>query len=130
VLRRLLIVLGVAAMSACATTAARPAASGGGDRFETEQNRYRLGQAPDWLDASRVVSHDPFLREDGADNQIHILRSTLGGKRRVCLTCGLEGPHQVPVVKPGARWILFHSTGGISSGLRAFSICPPASTTC
>ena len=93
-LRRLLIVLGVAAVSAGAMPAAAGAVPRGGDRFETEQNRYLLGQAPDWLDARRVVFHDPFLRDDGADNQIHIHRSTLGGKRRVCLTCGLEGPHR------------------------------------
>ena len=54
-LRRLLIVLGVAAVSACATTAASAAASGGGHRFETEQNRYLLGQAPDWLDARNEI---------------------------------------------------------------------------
>ena len=113
-LRRLLIVLGVAAVSAGATTAAAGTVPRAGDRFETEQNRYLLGQAPDWLDARRVVFHDPFLRDDDADNQIHIHRSTLGGKRRVCLTCGLEGPHQVPVVQSRGKWILFHSWNGHS----------------
>ena len=79
-LRRLLMVLGVAAVSAGATPAAPAAASRGGDGFETEQNRYLLGQAPDWLDARRVVFHDPFLRDDDGDGQIHIHRSSLGGK--------------------------------------------------
>ncbi|HYN50596.1 MAG TPA: hypothetical protein VES62_06695 [Thermoleophilaceae bacterium] len=84
----------------------------GGDSFAIERNGYLLGQAPDWLDERNVVFHDPFLRDDGSDGQIHIHRSTLDGKKRKCLTCGLEGPNQVPVVQPNGKWILFHSWNG------------------
>ena len=30
----------------------------------------------------------------------------------MCLTCGLDGPNQVPVARPGGDWILFHSWNG------------------
>lgn len=109
-------VLGVIAVVVASAAAASPAAAApqGGGRFVIERNPYLVGQAPDWLDARNVVFHDPFLRDDGSDDQIHIHRSTLGGKKRRCLTCGLDGPNQVPVVQPGGKWILFHSWNGHS----------------
>jgi hypothetical protein len=86
----------------------------GGDSFAIERNGYLLGQAPDWLDERNVVFHDPFLRDDGSDGQIHIHRSTLDGKKRKCLTCGLEGSRprlgstQIGArIRPGA----FHNRG-------------------
>jgi hypothetical protein len=103
-----LAVAGVGALAA--TAAALPRA---GETFAVERNGYLVGQAPDWLDAGHVVFfHDPFLRDDGSDGQIQIHRATLRGKRRTCLTCGLDGPNQVPVIQPGGRWILFHSWNG------------------
>ena len=94
--------------------AAPPVAAAPRDSFAIERNSYLLGQAPDWLDARNVVFHDPFLRDDGSDGQIHIHRSTLDGRKRKCLTCGLEGPNQVLVVQPNGKWILFHSWNGHS----------------
>lgn len=43
---------------------------------------------------------------------MQIFRSTLRGTARACLTCGLAGPNQVPVVQPRGKWILFHSWNG------------------
>src|SRR5262249_47705425 len=68
-----------------------------------------LGQAADWLDDTHVVWQDPTNRDEDGDGQIQIHRSTLDGAEKVCLTCGLEGPNQVPVAQPHGRWILFHS---------------------
>lgn len=70
-------------------------------------NPFTLGQAPDWLDDSHVVAHAPT-----ADGDVQIFRSTLRGTARACLTCGLAGPNQVPVVQPRGKWILFHSWNG------------------
>ncbi len=82
------------------------------DRLEVRANPYLFGQAPDWLDRGHVVYHDPVGRDEGADGQVHIYRARLDGRGRRCLTCGLDGPNQVPVVRPGGRWILFHSWNG------------------
>ena len=71
-----------------------------------------LGQAADWLDDTHVVWQDPTNRDEDGDGQIQIHRSTLDGTEKVCLTCGLEGPNQVPVAQPHGRWILFHSWSG------------------
>src|SRR5262245_8922196 len=79
-----------------------------GDRdFVVEVNPFTIGQAPDWLDRTHVVWQD--LADDG---EIQIYRSGLDGTDRACLTCGLEGPNQVPVVQPHGQWILFHSWNG------------------
>jgi hypothetical protein len=82
------------------------------DSFVVETNGYLIGQAPDWLDDDTVVWHDPLPRDEDGDNTHQIYRSTLDGADKVCLTCGLEGPNQVPVVRPGGDWILFHSWAG------------------
>ena len=83
-----------------------------GERFIVEASSFLVGQAADWLDRDHVVWHG--LADDGAggaENQI--FRSTLDGDEQVCLTCGLDGPNQVPVVQPrGGKWILFHSWNG------------------
>lgn len=102
----------VGALVALAAAIGAPVAPAVAGTFEIERNGYLLGQAPDWLDRTNVVFHDPFLRDLDSDGQIQIHRSTLAGKRRKCLTCGLEGPNQVPVVQPGGKWILFHSWNG------------------
>ncbi len=89
-----------------------PAAAAGPDRLEVRAAPFVLGQAADWLDARHVVFHEPIGRDLGGDGQVQIYRATLGGRRRRCLTCGLDGPNQVPVVQPHGRWILFHSWSG------------------
>ncbi len=83
-----------------------------GGRFVTETNPFVLGQAADWLDRRHVVWHDTAGRDQDADGQIQIHRSTLDGTDVACLTCGLGGPNQVPVVQPRGDWILFHSWNG------------------
>jgi predicted NBD/HSP70 family sugar kinase len=68
-----------------------------------------LGQAVDWLDDEHVVWQDPTTRDEDGDGQIQIHRSTLDGSEKVCLTCGLEGPNQVPAIVDrlsGVRTIL------------------------
>ena len=82
------------------------------DRLEVRANPYVLGQAADWLDKRHVVYHDPVGRDEGGDGGVHIYSATLTGRGRRCLTCGLDGPNQVPVVRPGGRWILVHSWNG------------------
>src|SRR5262249_44205984 len=82
--------------------------------FVVETNPFLLGQASDWVDERHVVWHDPIIRDEDGDGQTHIYRSTLDGTEKVCLTCGLDGPNQVPVVQPHGRWILFHSWNGHS----------------
>lgn len=77
--------------------------------FTTTTNPFTLGQAPDWLDDAHVVAHAPVTGGD-----VQIFRSTLRGTGRTCLTCGLSGPNQVPLVQPGGDWILFHSWHGHS----------------
>jgi Tol biopolymer transport system component len=81
-------------------------------RFVVETNPLVLGQAVDWLDRRHVVWHDPQTRDEDGDGQIHVYRSTLDGGEKVCLTCGLAGPNQVPVAQPHGDWILFHSWNG------------------
>ena len=88
---------------------ALPAAA---DTFVVETSDYLIGQAPDWADATHVVWHDPLPRDEDGDGTHQIYRSTLDGAEKVCLTCGLPGPNQVPVVRPGGDWILFHSWAG------------------
>jgi hypothetical protein len=87
-------------------------AHAGGRRFVVEPNPVVLGQAMDWLDRDRVVWHEAAARDEDGDGQINIYRSTLTGADKACLTCGLEGPNQVPVVQPKGDWILFHSWNG------------------
>ncbi|HSP95752.1 MAG TPA: hypothetical protein VL049_00725 [Candidatus Dormibacteraeota bacterium] len=91
-----------------------PALPAAADSFVVETNSYLIGQAPDWLDDTHVVWHDPLPRDEDGDNTHQIYRSTLDGSEKVCLTCGLDGPNQVPVVRPGGDWILFHSWAGHS----------------
>lgn len=96
-----LILAGPPAASARAVTGAAP-------HFTTAVSAFTVGQAPDWLDSRTVVYH---ARQPGGE--IQIVRSALDGRGRRCLTCGLAGPNQVPVVQPrGGRWILFHSWSG------------------
>jgi hypothetical protein len=83
------------------------------DRFVVDTNPFMLGQAADWLDRRHVVWHGPVPDETG-QSDVQILRSTVDGAEQVCLTCGLAGPNQVPVVQPHGRWILFHSWNGHS----------------
>ncbi len=80
---------------------------GPSERFAVRTNPYTIGQAPDWLDSRHVVYQAPT--EDG-DRQV--FRSNLSGGGKRCLTCGLSGPNQVPVVQPHGDWILFHSFHG------------------
>jgi hypothetical protein len=91
---------------------APPLALAADRRFVTEQNPFVLGQAMDWLDRDHVVWHEASGRDEDGDGQVHVHRSRLDGTERVCLTCGLDGPNQVPVVQPGGDWILFHSWNG------------------
>jgi WD40 repeat protein len=93
---------------------AAPADDTGERRFVIDVNPYLIGQAPDWLDQQHVVWHDPMNRDDDGDHEIQIHSSTLEGTGTVCLTCGLDGPNQVPVVQPRGQWILFHSWNGHS----------------
>ena len=92
--------------------ASEPAARQGDRRFVVDVNPFTIGQAPDWLDRTHVVWHDPAGRDEDDDGEIQIYRSTLDGTEKVCLTCGLDGPNQVPVVQPHGQWILFHSWNG------------------
>jgi WD40-like Beta Propeller Repeat len=86
-------------------------------RFVVSSNPFLLGQAMDWLDERHVVWHDPVVRDEDGDGETQIYRSTLDGAEKVCLTCGLDGPNQVPVVQPHGRWILFHSWSGHTTTL-------------
>lgn len=99
------------AVLALAAVACLPAPASA-DRLEVRANPYVFGQAADWLDGRHVVYHDPVGRDEGGDGQVQIYSATLAGRGRRCLTCGLDGPNQVPVVRPGGRWILFHSWNG------------------
>lgn len=83
-----------------------------GTRFVVERNGFVVGQAADWLDRTHVVWHRDVPADEGGDGTVQIFRSTLEGSDLRCLTCGLEGPNQVPVVQPGGPWILFHSWNG------------------
>jgi Tol biopolymer transport system component len=104
-------------MVAFTVVAGARAPDAGGDRprrFVVESNPFVIGQAADWLDERHVVWHDPIVRDEDGDHQTQIYRSTLDGAEKACLTCGLAGPNQVPVVQPHGRWILFHSWNGHS----------------
>jgi hypothetical protein len=81
-------------------------------RFVTEPNPLVLGQAMDWLDRDHVVWHEAVGRDEDADGAINVYHSKLDGTDKTCLTCGLDGPNQVPVVQRGGDWILFHSWNG------------------
>lgn len=91
---------------------AEPAARQGDRRFVVDVNPFTIGQAPDWLDRTHVVWQDPAGRDEDGDGEIQIYRSALDGTEKVCLTCGMDGPNQVPVVQPHGQWILFHSWNG------------------
>ena len=80
--------------------------------FVVDVNPFTIGQAPDWLDRTHVVWQDPAGQDIDDDGEIQIYRSALDGTERACLTCGLDGPNQVPVVQPHGQWILFHSWSG------------------
>jgi hypothetical protein len=90
------------------------AATGSGPSFLVDTNAYVLGQAADWLDDTYVVWQDAMNHDEDGDGEIQVHRSRLDGTERVCLTCGLPGPNQVPVVQPHGDWILFHSWAGHS----------------
>jgi len=83
-----------------------------GKHFVVETNDFLIGQAPDWIDDEHVVWQDPMLRDEDGDGAIQVHSSRLDGSEKVCLTCNLEGPNQVPVAQPGGDWILFHSWVG------------------
>jgi WD40-like Beta Propeller Repeat len=102
----------IAIVGLLAATLADGNAAGADRRFVVETNPYVLGQAMDWLDRDHVVWHDPIVRDEDGDGEVHIYRSTLDGGEKACLTCGLQGPNQVPVVQPDGDWILFHSWNG------------------
>jgi hypothetical protein len=115
----------VIALLASVAAGLAPAAANGSDaggdagrsaygNFVVETNPYLIGQAPDWLDETHVVWHEPAGRDEGGDGQIQIYRSRLDGAEKACLTCGLQGPNQVPVVQPHGEWIIFHSWVGHS----------------
>jgi WD40 repeat protein len=89
------------ALGAPAAAAARP------PRFAVKTNPYTVGQAATWLDDTNVVYHADVPGDD-----VQIFRSTLTGRKRRCLTCGLKGLNEVPVPQPKGRWILFHSWNG------------------
>ena len=114
--RRVLCAVGVVAGVLVVGAAARAdAADAAGDRaapFVVETNPFVIGQAADWLDRTHVVWHEPLGRDEGGDGEVQIYRSTLDGAEKACLTCGLDGPNQVPVVQPHGNWILFHSWNG------------------
>jgi hypothetical protein len=95
-----------AALFACLSLAAPSLAAA--DEFTTRQNPHTFGQAPDWWpDGKRVVEHKP-----APDGSVQIYRAALDGTPSRCLTCGIDGPNQVPVVQPGGEHILFHSWAG------------------
>ena len=97
-----MLALGALAIAGLAQALAQ--GSGAGERFVVRSNPYTLGQAPDWLDSRHVV-----YQEETPDGDRQVFRSTLAGTEKKCLTCGLTGPNQVPVVQPHGNWILFHS---------------------
>jgi Tol biopolymer transport system component len=107
-----LLIVVATAFAVQADDAASDAERHGDHRFVVDSNPYVLGQAMDWLDRRHVVWHDPVIRDEDGDGQVQIHSSTLDGAEKVCLTCGLPGPNQVPVVQPHGRWILFHSWSG------------------
>jgi WD40-like Beta Propeller Repeat len=80
-----------------------------GGSFSVQINPYTVGQAAAWLDQNNVV-----YQAQAPGGQMQIFRSTLSGGDKVCLTCALTGPNQVPVVQPHGNWILFHSWHGHS----------------
>jgi hypothetical protein len=113
--KRIVVLLAVVAALAVAAGAALPRsrrAPASEGRFVTRTSPYTLGQAADWLDPRHVVYQDPLVRDEGSDGQTQIYRSTLDGRDKSCLTCGLAGPNQVPIVQPHGHWILFHSWNG------------------
>jgi len=85
---------------AAAQDAPETAARTGERDFVVEVNPFTIGQAPDWLDRTHVVWQDPAGQDVDGDGEIQIHRSALDGTDMACLTCGLEGPNQVPVVQP------------------------------
>jgi Tol biopolymer transport system component len=67
-----------------------------------------FGQAPVFLPNGQVVYGKDFGK--GAGTQIY--RSNQDGSALSCLTCELKAPNNVPAVRPGGDWILFHSWMG------------------
>ena len=109
--------VGLAVLSATMAVGAGAAVAAPGGDLRVRPNAFLFGQAPDWLDSKTVVYHDPAARDEGGDGQVQIWRARLDGSARRCLTCGLQGPNQVPAVRPGGRWILFHSWSGHAAKL-------------
>ena len=109
-MRAFLVALVAAATVASHARAAEDAATR--EQFVVEDNPLVVGQAADWLDASHIVWHDAMVRDEDDDGEVNVYRSRLDGSEKVCLTCGLDGPNQVPVVQPHGDWILFHSWNG------------------
>jgi len=105
-------VLFAAVVCAAGTARAGDAAGPASGAFVVENDPYVIGQAADWLDDTHVVWQDPTNRDEDGNGQVQIYRSTLDGGDKLCLTCGLDGPNQVPVVQPHGDWILFHSWAG------------------
>jgi Tol biopolymer transport system component len=87
-----------------------PAQAGGPygmDRpFHVAVNAFTFGQAPAFMPDGRVAYHDDL----GDGEQIYV--SDLDGGRRRCVTCGQEGPNQVPQPRPQGDVILYHSWQG------------------
>jgi Tol biopolymer transport system component len=67
-----------------------------------------FGQAPVFMPDGQVVYG--INLQQGAGTQIY--RSNQDGSGRVCLTCELKAPNNVPAVRPQGDWILFHSWMG------------------
>jgi hypothetical protein len=113
VLEATIVRLTAALVAMVGSSAAAGAADSGARTFVVEKNSFKVGQAADWLDRDHVVWHGPVPAGQPGAGEIQIFRSRLDGTGQVCLTCGLGGPNQVPVVQPrGGRWILFHSWNG------------------
>ena len=107
------IAIGAALIAGTAAPAAADSgATGSAPTFAVDTNSYILGQAAAWLDDTYVVWQDAVNFDEDGDGQIQIHRSRLDGTDKVCLTCDMPGPNQVPVVQPHGDWILFHSWVG------------------
>jgi WD40 repeat protein len=95
----------IVVVAAC--LAGAPAAAARLPGFTVRTNPYTVGQAVTWLDRTHVIYHDTTRA-----GEVQLFRSTLAGRRKTCLSCGLPGPNQVPVPQAHGRWVLFHSWNG------------------